>query len=179
MCYIKKMQRILITILIFLFFSPVAYGLTLEGGVSYTVESARKEAFDGVKYKIPVSSFKEHLKDPNFAENKAALAAGVQDLGDRKICLFSDGTYGVFYINNMYNVYFYDKYGRLDSMDIRSSLTFPVKTYKYTPKGILENVVFDISLKETFIYKLNGELEGHWVDDNCYDEKGNLVLRRF
>lgn len=157
---------------------PFAYGLTLEGGVTYTVESARKEAFEGVKYKIPVSSFKEHLKDPNFVENKAALAAGVVVLGDRKICLFSDGGYGVIYNNNKYNLYFYDKHGKLTSMDIRSGLICPVKTYKYTPKGLLENIVFDVSLKETFIYKLNGELEGHWIGDNCYDKNGKLLLRR-
>ena len=84
---------------------PVAYGLTLEGGVVYTVESARKEAFDGVKYKIPVSSFKEHLRDRNFEENKKTKTSGVVDLGDRKIGWFSDTSYAVMYNNNKYIVY--------------------------------------------------------------------------
>lgn len=83
-----------------IFLSPTVYGLTLEGGVVYTVESARKEAFDGVKYKIPVASFKEHLTDPNFEENKAAIASGITDLGNRWIEWFSTGGYNIVYKNN-------------------------------------------------------------------------------
>ena len=94
-------RAITLLTLIILTMSPV-FGLTLEGGVTYTVESARKEAFSGVKYKIPVSSFKKYMQDPNFEENKAAIAAGKADLGDRKIELFSDGSYGVIYNNNLY-----------------------------------------------------------------------------
>ena len=88
------MQKVIALItLIILTMSPV-FGLTLEGGVTYTVESARKEAFSGVKYKIPVSSFKKYMQDPNFEENKAAIAAGKADLGDRWVEAYSDLTYG-------------------------------------------------------------------------------------
>ena len=172
------MQKVIALItLIILTMSPV-FGLTLEGGVTYTVESARKEAFSGVKYKIPVSSFKKYMQDPNFEENKAAIAAGKADLEDRKIGWFSDGGYGVVYKKNKYNVYFYDKLGRLTEMDIRSSLVCPTKTYKYNSNGELENVVFNVSVKEAYIYKMNGELEAHWIGSNCYDQNGNLILNR-
>ena len=173
------MQRaITLLTLIILTMSPV-FGLTLEGGVTYTVESARKEAFSGVKYKIPVSSFKKYMQDPNFEENKAAIAAGKADLGDRKIGWFSDGGYGVVYKKNKYNVYFYDKKGNLEGFDVRSSLVCPTKTYKYTNKGKLENVVFDVSLTETFIFDLKGELKSHWIGDNCYDKSGKIILKRY
>ena len=172
------MQRaITLLTLIILTMSPV-FGLTLEGGVTYTVESARKEAFSGVKYKIPVSSFKKYMQDPNFEENKAAIAAGEVDLGDRKIELFSDGSYGVIYNNNLYKTYFYGDSGKLECFEIRSSLNFPSKTYQYNAKGQLDGVIFIVSRDESFMYKNNGELFGHWIGDKCYDKNGNNVLNR-
>lgn len=156
----------------------MAYGLTLEGGVTYTVESARKEAFEGVKYKIPVSSFKEHLRDRNFAENGVG-STGVKDLGDKWVEHYSDGSYGIVYKKNLFYSFFYNKSGNLTEIEIRTSLVCPTKTYKYMPNGRLENVIFVVSKNESFIYRLNGELEAHWIGNNCYDENGKLVLTRF
>lgn len=158
---------------------PFAYGLTLEGGVTYTVESARKEAFEGVKYKIPVSSFKEHLRDRNFAENKAAIKSNIENLGDRLVELFSDSSYGVTYLKNVFNTYFYNKEGKLKSFEVRLKLGVPSKRCQYNSKGELEGIVFVVAERESFIYKKNGELEAHWIGNNCYDEKGKLVLTRF
>ena len=171
------MQKIFWIILIILLQMPVAYGLTLEGGVVYTVESARKEAFDGVKYKIPVSSFKEHLRDRNFKENKKTKTSGVVDLGDRKIEWFSDGSYGIVYNKNKNIAYFYDKSGKLEEFDVYSSLISPTKAYKYNINGKLINVTLVVSRNEAYIYKVNGELEAHWVGDDCFDENGQLILR--
>ena len=172
------MQRaITLLTLIILTMSPV-FGLTLEGGVTYTVESARKEAFSGVKYKIPVSSFKKYMQDPNFEENKAAIAAGKVDLGDRWIERYSDDGYGVIYKKNILHSYFYDKYGKLENIEVRSSLKYPTKTYLYSTKGTLENVVFVVSIDEAFIYKMDGKLDSHWIGDDCFDENGNFVLKR-
>ena len=170
-------RAITLLTLIILTMSPV-FGLTLEGGVTYTVESARKEAFSGVKYKIPVSSFKKYMQDPNFEENKAAIAAGKADLGDRWIERFSDNSYGVVYKKNKHNAYLYSEKGALESLEIRPSLKYPTKTYIYSTKGMLENVAFVVSLYEAFIYKRNGELYGHWIGDECFDENGNFVLKR-
>ncbi len=157
---------------------PFAYGLTLEGGVTYTVESARKEAFEGVKYKIPVSSFKEHLTDKNFEKNRKTKTSGVVEFSDRRVGWFSDASYAVMYNKNKYIVYYYNKTGKLTEIDYKSSLVRPIKIYKYTPKGKLQNVIFDISANESFIYKLDGKLEAHWVGNNCYDEEGKLILKR-
>ena len=33
-------------------------------------------------------------------------------------------------------------------------------------------------IDETFIFSPFGELLGHWVGDNCYDENGNVVMTR-
>ena len=157
----------------------MAYGLTLEGGVTYTVESARKEAFEGVKYKIPVSSFKEHLRDRNFAENKAALAAGGKDLGDRFVVRFSDRGYGVVYKKDRYKEYYYDKDGNLEEFGIRTNLSLPAKAYRYTSKGEFEGVGFYVSKQEAYIYDKTGKCTAMWQGNRCYDEKGDLILKQF
>ena len=173
------MQRIFWIILIILLQMPVAYGLTLEGGVVYTVESARKEAFEGVKYKIPVSSFKEHLRDRNFEENKSYRTNGIVDLADRRIEWFSDGSYGITYKSNRLVCYFYDKSGSLQSLSKIFSLMYPIKSYKYSAKGKLEGVILYVSQNESFIYEINGELYGHWIGNQCYDENGKKVLESY
>ena len=157
---------------------PVAYGLTLEGGVVYTVESARKEAFDGVKYKIPVSSFKEHLRDRNFEENKAAIALGSKNLGDRYISFFSDGTYSIVYVKDRYRVYTYNKNGKLVELSVRSKLGFPMKAYKYNAKGYFDGVELYVTKQECFIFTANGELVSHWIGNDCYDINGKLILEQ-
>ena len=171
------MQRaITLLTLIILTISPV-FGLTLEGGVTYTVESARKEAFSGVKYKIPVSSFKKYMQDPNFEENKAAIAAGKADLGDRCISYFSDGTYSIIYSRNKYRVYTYSPNGKLEEISIRTSLNLPMKAYKYDISGELVGVEFYVSKREIYIYDVNGNCVSYWDGSNCYNQDGKIILR--
>ncbi len=172
------MQKVIALItLIILTMSPV-FGLTLEGGVTYTVESARKEAFSGVKYKIPVSSFKKYMQDPNFEENKAAIAAGKADLGDRWVEAYSDLTYGILFKNDRYRVYYYDKSGHLTTIGIRSSLVCPMKSYAYNLKGELESVSFYQSANNIYTYDFQGNLLGHRINDVVYDADGNEILKR-
>ena len=45
--------------------NPV-YGLTLKGGVKYTVESAREEAFRNIEYEISMEPHKKYLTDPGY-----------------------------------------------------------------------------------------------------------------
>ena len=169
-------KTIMLITLIILTISPV-FGLTLEGGVTYTVESARKEAFSGVKYKIPVSSFKKYMQDPNFEENKAAIAAGNFWAKDRHITVFSDGEYSIIYYKDRYKVYTYNKNGKLVGLSIRSSLTIPMKAYQYTTKGELEGVELYVSLEECYIFDEKGEFGYHWIGNDCYDKNGKWVVK--
>ena len=35
-----------------------------------------------------------------------------------------------------------------------------------------------VSENETFIFSPLGKLIGHWVSANCYDENGNIIMKR-
>ena len=67
------MKRLFIS-LIFIILSLPLFAFTLQGGITYTVNSARLESFNDVKYKIDVSKYSQFLNDSNFMENKKLLS---------------------------------------------------------------------------------------------------------
>ncbi len=118
------------------------------------------------------------ISDINNSENRSMLLKGVTDLKDRTLARFSDGSYGVIYKNNPLNVFYYSPDGNLTHKEIKSSLDYPYKTYKYKVSGQLENVTTRLSEDETFIYSPNGKLLAHWVGKYCYDEYGRVIMIR-
>ena len=77
-------------------------GYTLKGGVTYTVEQARKEAFAGVQYFLPKSIIEANMFDPNFKDNVRAIKNKITETPDRFIVYFSDGSYSIVYKKNLY-----------------------------------------------------------------------------
>lgn len=146
--------------------------------MSYTPESARKEAFEGVKYSIPVESFKKYLVDSNYAENMKYKRLGSVDLGDRSVQYFSDGGYIVTYLKDLHYAFIFSKFGKLDGIQIRSSLTYPYKTYSYTHKGKLDGVIFEPDPYYSYLYEIDGKFVGHWEGDYFYDPNGKLSLQK-
>lgn len=72
-------------------------GYTLKGGVTYTVEQARKEAFARVQYFLPKSIIEANMFDPNFKDNVRAIKNKITETTDRFIVYFSDGSYSIVY----------------------------------------------------------------------------------
>ena len=172
------MKKFICLLIIFVFTGCAAQSLTLSGGVSYTVNEARQIAFDGVPKKIDMSKYKEYFVDKNYEKNQEYMKNGKFRLRNRQLTLFSDQSYGIRYKKNKTTGFYYDKYGKLENIEVRSSLKYPTKTYLYSTKGTLENVVFVVSIDEAFIYKMDGKLDSHWIGDDCFDENGNFVLKR-
>ena len=154
----------------------------LTGGIEYTVETARQEAFDGIEYTIPLSMLKPYLKDSNYGENKKAMRNGQEDLSDRWIGYFSNGRYNVVYKNDRYKEYSYSSNGRLRGITIRTSLDFPVKGYTYNIFGKLEDVTFYVKVNNDshiYVYTPEGVLTSHWINNKCYDKDGKVVLESY
>ena len=108
------MKKVIYAILIMILSVPLC-GYTVKGGVTYTVETARKEAFADVEYTLPKSIINAHKTDPNYKENMKAKSNGVKKLSDRYINFFDDGTYAVTYYSNLEYGYYYSKLGKLVS----------------------------------------------------------------
>ena len=174
------MQKRIITLLIIsilMIVLPVE-AKTLKGEVRYTVKQAREEAFSNVEYTLPESIIKSNLIDPNYKENKKAIKIGATELSDRFITIFSDGEYGVIYKNNFYFEYYYSSKGKLISIGKRNRLIYPVITYIYNQYNELTTVSLIVNETNTYNFRPDGKLDSHWVNNNCYDINGNLVLTR-
>ena len=172
------MKKVINTALILILSLPLC-GYTLKGGVTYTVEQARKEAFADVEYRLPQSIIKAHLKDPNYKENMNTKRMGYIDMGDRYIAFYSDDTYAVLYKNNMYYEYYYYLDGKLEMIGKRTSTSYPAKSYKYDTKGKLQSVILYVKKGESYNFTATGQLNGIWHNNKCYDINGKLLLENY
>lgn len=171
----KKLVLLILTI----FLTMPAGATTLTGGVTYTVESARKEAFANVEYKLPQKLIDSNRIDPNFEENKRAIKKGESEFGDRYLTQFSAGGYGLVYKDNLYFEFNYASNGKIESIGKRSGLKCPVKLYKYNQQNELIQIALYVTLKENYIFEPNGQLIAHWIENKCYDINGNLIDTRY
>ena len=67
------MNKFVLGLICFCFWVLPSFSFTLKGGVTYTVESARKEAFANVEYSLPKSIIDANRIDPNFEDNKVLI----------------------------------------------------------------------------------------------------------
>ena len=180
------MKRIII-ILFFLFLTIQPSGaLTLEGGVTYTVETARAAAFDGVETKIDMSPYKEYLKDLYTLTNQSCIERGIYYLDasygePRRLGGFYTfgilTTYAIVYKREPYHTYYYSRDGTLLRIDIITKKTqkYPIKEAAYTPTGELKAVIFHVSDQEGYSFDRDGKFLGHWIGDYRYTEKGRKI----
>lgn len=167
----KKLFVIFLTI----FLALPTGAMTLKGGVTYTVESARKEAFANVEYTLPQKLIDSNLVDPNFEANKKAISKGKTELSDRYIAWFSDGIYQIVYKKDKYHEYYYNANGKLEEIGKRTGLECPAKSYVYNTQNKLIEVILYVSLKEGYTFEPNGQLTSHWIGNKGYDLNGNLI----
>lgn len=170
------MKKIALLILVLIMLP--AYGEVLTGGVKYSVQDAKIELQNNRPAAIDYFLTQNNFIDKNHKENYSALLKGSTKLNDRILAIFSDGSYAVNYTNDLKHVWYYDKDGSLINAEERTSLEYPYGSYKYSPDGELINMSMRVSKEETFIFSPLGELLGHWIGENCYDENGNIVMTR-
>ncbi len=171
-------MRILIIILVVVIIPLQAYGLTIEGGVKYDVNSARQSLMENSDKSIDPNIIRVNLTDSHYKENISYIYQGRAELKDRILAFFSDSTYAVMTHDNPLYVWYYDSQGNLIYAERKNQTEYPYKTYKYTPSGKLVNMSLRVSKGETFIYLPSGKLIAHWLGANAYDDKGNVIMTR-
>lgn len=127
---------------------------------------------------LSIGISQNEISDINNYENQSMLLKGITDLKDRTLAKFSDGSYGIIYKAEPNFVLYYSSGGILTHKEVKTSLEYPYKTYKYKINGQLENMTYRVSEGETYIYSPNGKLLAHWVGNYCYDKAGSLIMTR-
>ena len=172
------MKKYLVILFIFVFFMSTAEARTIKAGVTYTFADAKRDAFKGVSKKININKYGKVLKDPFYEENKMLLKLGKNEADNRYIIGFSIGGYAYAYKKAKTVAYYYTDEGDLENIGISSSPDYPKRTIKYDIKGILSDVAIELSDKEQFVFDADKKLIGHWIKNNCYNEKGELIMTR-
>lgn len=174
------MKRLFLFFILNILFISSVYSMTLTGSAEYNVESAKTEAFHGVKYAIGRNSLSDYLKDPNYIQNYTYVLRGETKIFDRMLASFSDGTYGVRFDSDPYHNYYYDKTGKLFKVDVlnKPQNEYPHTSVAYDSKGNIINSTFVISKDEQYIFNPQKKLVGHWVGQYCYDANNRIQMTR-
>lgn len=139
---------------------------TLQGGVSYTEETARQEAFEGVK---PLSIvYSVGWESPKYFFDLKAQnnVIGIPKSNPRvKGIPLPFSFYSVIYEDEPNKEYiytkYYDKYRILATISGDINSPYPQKYLKYDRYGHLLSIEFNTGY-ESFVYDAKGKLIAHW-----------------
>ena len=161
---LREKAKALVLFLCLLTFMLPCCALTLEGGVSYTEETARVEAFEGVS---------KYLTFPNKESFRRSLFVGQIDYNNVAKILNYKATYiikpikvtGIVYKDEPDKIYGYihKKNGyQCICVQVIEGAEFPKKTRNYFPKtGELMSIGLVTETQE-FKFDTNGKLQGYW-----------------
>lgn len=155
---------------------------TLQGGVTYTEETARKEAFEGVK---PLSIvYSVGWENPKYFFDLKAQndVMGIAKNNPRlKGIPLPFNLYSVVYKDEPNKEYIYSKYyGKyriLATITSVNNSAYPQKYLKYDRYGNLLSIEFNTG-KESFIYDVNRKLIGHWKGNSGKTIDNNLKINQ-
>ena len=182
------MKKIIIILFLLLNISLpcIAEETVLRGSVAFTVESARKLAFEGLELKLDKKHIKPYLYDENNKENLLALKNNTEPEG-RYLMSFEmlKGMvkgYVVVYEDKPDYAYYYAAGGTLVAIDVDTKHKegqYPYKIGKYSAlTGNLISIGLYISEDEQYAYTKNGKLKAHWVGNTGYNAKGKPIAKR-
>ena len=173
------MKRIFLILTITIMLTHPADSKVLEGNITYNVDRARTEAFNGIEKTFSPELIQKHFIDENYKTNKQALLLGNVELKDRTLCQFSNGIYGIRYNEDPYRAYYYTQDGTLFYVDKKNRLEYPHNVSTYNLHGELIGTALYITKYEQYIFDLNKNLTTHWIGNNGYDAAGNKKWTRF
>ena len=172
-------KKIIYTLIIFLAQFAIASDTILQANIKYNETSAKVEAFSDIVRKIKKDFYKEHLKDPNYKENRVFLEENKFIIENKRtLCPFYFKkiliSYAVIYSENPLNIYYYNSLGSLIRFDIITDENYPRKTLGYSRYGNIISVVFEADEKEQFVYDENGKLIAHWENNEMKNKDGKI-----
>lgn len=162
------MKKFLYLILCFciLHFTLCTEAIELQGGVKYSVDSAREYIQEGMPDGVNISEkyFKMQTRGVEksvTSYNKSGEVIGIT----------------VQYINDPKMAYIYDEDKKLIFVDKydKPVNVYPHRGYRYTAEGKLFLTSLTVSPNETFRFESEGRLIAHSIDGVTYDENGNVI----
>lgn len=159
------MKKIVYLLICFLFFITSTSAAVLEGGVKYSVDSARDYLQDGQVNNIEITGpYKfeaDNAEKVVYSYNNSGDVVGIT----------------VQYINEPTKGYIYDKRGNLIYMDKydKSVDVYPHRGYRYKMDGSIDLATLTVSKKEQFRFSPKGKLIAHALNGIIYDENGNVI----
>lgn len=164
----KMRGKLVIFFCLFALCLPVS-AQTLQGGVTYTEETARQTAFEGVHKYCPfpnVEAFNRSLFVGSINKNDVL---SIQEFNTKLAKIIPFNVIAVAYKDNPNYVYYYEKqnkgYKGL-AVEIIIGNNYPVKTVKYDAKtGKLLSIGLTTSPYDDFAFDADGNLVGHWKGD--------------
>ena len=176
----QRLLKNLILTALFLCIVLPSQALILQGNAEFNAELAREETFSNIHFALEPDAFKDYWYDPNFLANYSGLKNGETKIADRYLALFSDGTYGVRYENDPYHNYYYNEKGALFKVDVLNKPynEYPHRSIAYNKYGAFKNATYVVSKDEQYLYDAEKRLIGHWIDNACYDARGNVLMLR-
>ena len=150
---------------------------------TYTVASAKTEAFKELKTTLPLISYKSELVDRYYDVNMAYLKKQIYKSSDDSRFLYPSYIgdtlilYGVRYGSKVNNVYYYNSKGNLMRIEIDNNNPdkFPKRIVTYNNKGKLHTVVLYISEKEQYNFDGQGNLVVHWIGERGFNKSGQPI----
>ena len=149
---------------------------TLKAGVSYSVNELRTIAFENVDKKINMDKYSKYLTYKEFCKNNPSLL--IPKKFKFNLTYYSNGTYSVRSKIDSHNVFYYDTNGNLLKIDIYINNGKLDKRISYDRNGNLDAIALDITNSEQLLFDKEKKLVAHWIGNNCYNEKGELVMTR-
>lgn len=160
------MKKILYLLISFLVLSNFAYAIELQGGVKYSVDSARDYIQEGLPDNVNIPEKYYQLQSDNvekivYSYNNSHEIIGIT----------------VAYINEPAKAYIYNKNGTLIYMDKydKPVNVYPHRGYRYDLNGKLILTSLTVNKNELFRFSPDGMLIAHSVYGIIYDDKGNII----
>lgn len=160
------MKKIIYLFLALIIFTNSSLAVAINGGVIYTVKSARDYLKDGQTNSIQISGPTSFKKDNSikkvvysYGNDGSVIGVTVQYKGEPDMAYI----YG-----RDYNLKYVDKYDR--NVDL-----YPHRGYRYDLNGRLILTSLTVSKNEQFRFTPAGDLLAHSVKGVIFDENGNVM----
>ena len=159
------MKKIIYLVFSFLIFTNCAFALELEGGVKYTVDSARdyiqQGQIDSIDVSGPFQLQEDNTEKVVYSYNNAGMVIGIT----------------VQYIGEPTKAYIYGRDKTLIYTEKYDKPTdvYPHRGYRYDMQGKLNLTSLTVSKNEMFRFSPQGELLAHSINGVIYDENGNKI----
>lgn len=159
------MKKLFYTFLFLLIFTSSALAIELQGGVKYTIDSARDYVQEGqvnnIEISGPLQFQAENIEKVVYSYNNSGEVIGIT----------------VQYINEPTKAYIYDRNKNLIYLEKydKPIRIYPHRGYRYDMNGNLVLSSLTVSKNEMFRFAVNGKLIAHSINNIIYDENGNVI----